>query len=107
MPIWKACRGYRSDPGTCDAELIAEFTADGLIARLHTPAVHSLAFQTRLADMLSRAGAVFEECTPNQDAALGLLERLLERRVDIVSLGPRAKDVSFRRRIEKGPTNYG
>jgi len=99
MPTWKACRGYWLDPRPRDAELIAESTADGLVARLVTPAERSLALQARLTNMLARAGAVFEECEPNEGAALDLLEPLLKRSVDIVSRGPRAKDVSFRRRI--------
>jgi adenylosuccinate synthase len=98
MSTWKACRGYRLDPRPSDAELIAGSTADGLVTRLITPAGHSLALQARMAEMLVRAGAVFEECEPHEGAVLGLLERLLERRVDIVSRGPRAKDVAFRRR---------
>jgi len=99
MPTWNACRSYRLDPRPGDAELIAESTADGLVTRLLTPAQRSLALQARLADMLARAGAVFEECEPTEGAILGMVEPLLERSVDIVSRGPRAKDVSFRRRI--------
>jgi len=98
MPTWKACSGYRLDPRPRDAELIAESTADGLVARLLTPAGRSLALQARMANMLARAGAVFEECEPHEGAVLGLLESLLERSVDIVSRGPRARDVSYRSR---------
>jgi adenylosuccinate synthase len=99
MPAWKACRGYRLDPRPRDAELIAEFTADGTVSRLLAPAERSLAHQARQANMLARAGAEFEDSDPTEGAALGVLERLLGRSVDIVSRGPRAKDVSFRRRI--------
>lgn len=96
MPACKACCAYYLDPRARDSELIAESTADGLVARLLTPAERSLALQARLADMLARAGAVYEECEPDQGAVLGLLELLLEKSVDIVARGPRAKDVSFR-----------
>jgi adenylosuccinate synthase len=92
---WRACRGYRLDPRPHEAKLIAESTADGLVHRLRAPAERSLAFQERLAKMVARANAVFEECQPSEGPVLGLLERLLDRSVDIVSRGPRAQDVSF------------
>jgi adenylosuccinate synthase len=101
LPAWKVCRGYRLDSWPCDAKLIAESTPDGIVARLATRTETSLAHQARLADMLARAGAVFEERPPTEGAVLCRLESLLERSIDIVSRGPRANDVSFRRRLSK------
>ncbi len=99
MPTWRVCAGYRLTPRQPDAELVAEHTAQGLVTRLVAPQGRSLDRQARLAEMLSHATAVFEDCKPNEDAVLHLVERLLGRNVGIVSRGPRAKDVSFRRRI--------
>jgi adenylosuccinate synthase len=94
LTAWKACRGYWLAARPRDAELIAGSTPDGLVTRLLTPAEPSLAHQARLADMLARAGADFEECAPDEGSVLGLLESLLRRSVDIVSRGPRANDVA-------------
>ena len=97
MPAWKACRGYRLGLRPGDDDLIARSTADGLVTQLSSPSGRSLAGQSRLTEMLARAGAVLEECRPDEDAAVELIESLLDRSVDIVSHGPCANDVSLRK----------
>ena len=64
MPTWKACRGYWLDPRPHDAELIAESTADGLVARLVTPTERSLALQARLTNMLARTARSLRNASP-------------------------------------------
>jgi adenylosuccinate synthase len=96
MPAWNACRGYELVPQPRDSGLFSCSRAESVVARLIPSPERSLAHQARLADMLTRVGPVFEECEPQPDAVLGLLESLLERRVDIVSYGARASDVSLR-----------
>jgi adenylosuccinate synthase len=72
MPVWKACVRYSQ--------------AD----RLELP--RNLSDQERLTEFLRRAEPVYEE---SRDV-VGTIERLLGRRVDIVSRGPCSKDVETR-----------
>ena len=96
VPAWQACRGYRVGLKPGDAELIGERAAVEIVAKLSIPSERSLARQARLAEMLGRAAAVYEECEPAELAVIDRIERLLDRSVDIVSRGPLARDVVAR-----------
>jgi hypothetical protein len=62
--------------------------------------------QSRMATLLAYPDPVYEECDPNEDSVLSLLESLLEQPIDIVAHGPRAQDVSRRTRTsDPAPTN--
>jgi adenylosuccinate synthase len=98
LRTWKVCAGYQHELPPEDAGLLAQRTGAGLVTRLAVSPERSLERQARLARWLAHATPRLEECAPEEDAVLGHLERLLGRSVDLVSRGPRAADVSLRRR---------
>ena len=66
------------------------------MTRLVAPQGRLLDRQARLGEC-PHATAVFEDCKPDEDEVLHLVERLLGRNVGIVSRGPCANDVSVKR----------
>jgi adenylosuccinate synthase len=98
LRTWKVCAGYQHAPEPGDSELIAHRTGTGLVTRLAASPERALERQARLAGWLEHAEPRLEECGPDEEAILEHLERLLGRRVDLVSRGPRAEDVSLRSR---------
>ncbi|MFL6237286.1 MAG: adenylosuccinate synthetase [Thermoanaerobaculia bacterium] len=75
---WWTCGGYQ-----------------GPLDRLAAPTGRSLDRQARLTDLLFRVRPVLEECEPDPVAVLQRTERLLGRRIDLFSRGPRALDVTL------------
>jgi adenylosuccinate synthase len=87
LPTWRVCTGYARTAGQGDA---------GPLTRLDTSSPPTLEGQARLAELLARVTPVLAACEPREDAVLDRLEQVLERRIELVSRGPRASDVSLR-----------
>jgi adenylosuccinate synthase len=94
MSAAKVCSAYRLPPRKDDAELVAEASEERIVTRLTVPPGRCLNRQSRLAELLFSASAMCETCKPNEQSFLVLVERLLGRRVDFVSRGPQAADVT-------------
>ncbi len=86
-----------SDTLPQDDELIADRSASGLVTRLAVSAKRCVDRQVRLTEWVSRAVAQLEGIESKEPAVFDRVERLLGRTVDIVSRGPCATDVMFRK----------
>jgi adenylosuccinate synthase len=94
---WRLCGGYRL-PGPAPGgagDLVAARNDDGLVTRLAVPAPPDLGHQERLTAALASVRPELEDCPPEPRAVVERIERLLGRRVDLVSSGPRATDVEL------------
>ncbi len=78
---FRACVAYRADGEIAPVTRLPR--GDG-----------SLHHQSWLGTWLARVQPDFEECDVAEPKALGLIEQSLERRIDVVSRGPMAKDVA-------------
>lgn len=93
---WRLCAAYDVAAAAAGGDgdgLVAARDAAGRATALAPPAGRCLERQARLTALLRQAVPALEECEPTAAAALAAVERLLGRRVDLVSAGPRAADV--------------
>ena len=89
LRTWKACSGYQAPPAEGPGEPLT---------RLAVTAPPSLEQQAWLATWLQQVTPRLEECDAHETPVMERLEHLLERRIEFVSRGPRAHDVSPWRR---------
>jgi adenylosuccinate synthase len=97
LPTWTACTGYLGAGMPQNAKLIADLAGDGLFTRLVLPVEESIDRQVRLTHLLSRVAPRLEEFESKETSVFEQVQRLLARTVDIVSRGPCATEVFFRR----------
>jgi len=97
LPRWTVCTGYLGAGMPQNAEPIAYLGGDGLVTRLVVPVEESIDRQVRLTQLLSRVAPRLEEFESKETSVFEQVQRLLARTVDIVSRGPCATDVFFRK----------
>ncbi len=102
LATWTACTGYLSAEMPQDGELIAELGASGSVTRLMVPVKRDIDRQVRLTQFLSRVAPRLEEIESKETLVFDRVQRLLGRTVDIVSRGPCATDVMFRKTCFEG-----
>ena len=97
LPTWKTCAGYLGAKIPQDCDLVADVGGNGLVTRLVVPVKERTDHQVRLTQLLSRVAPQLEEVESKETTVFDRVQQLLGRTVDIVSRGPRATDVFFRK----------
>lgn len=93
---WKLAGSYAVSSNDDVEDFFAEQTEKNVLSRLSTEQIPSLEAQSRLAHILSKVRPQYLSCEPAVEAVLQAIEKLLSRRVNLISTGPTAEDIAWR-----------
>jgi len=94
MATWKYCLGYKQYDGL-DKISISTNESDGVLTNFHIPRLLPLAQRAQFTQVLSQVVPVVETCDAENGKVIQKIESIIGQSVDIISNGPRAKDVKI------------